>query len=125
MALGHDAVGQLQGAVAAGTLKMSKEAAHELAGHYQWFAEEMEQRQKTAKALVEVGGFGGFTSSQQLQSGFSKKAVQAFEAYRAAEESAYRMQAAILQAAGLIEEVDAANAAAVSAAGKETPHVPA
>lgn len=76
MAFGRDAVAQLQSAAAGGRLELSKEQAHELAGHYQWFAEEMAKRQQDASSLVDVSGFGGFVSAQQLQVGFSKRLLK-------------------------------------------------
>jgi hypothetical protein len=125
MALGQDAAAQLSQEVAAGKFTLTADAAHELAGHYQWLADEMEKRGDEAAILQKLDGFGSFQSSLALQSGFEKKAIQAFNAFKAAQESALRMKAAILQAAGLTQEVEAASAAAIQAASRKLPNVKA
>jgi hypothetical protein len=119
MAMGRDAAAGLWQAVTEGKFKLVPDAAREVAGHYQWFADEMVKRQHFVKHLSKLDGFGGFDSAQRLQAGFEGKAVQAFEALQAAEEAAYRMKASILKAADLTEEVEAANAAAVTAVGRK------
>ncbi|MBF6062162.1 hypothetical protein IU500_09370 [Nocardia terpenica] len=121
MTLGREAAGGLWQAASTGQFKLDKDAAHELAGHYQWIAEQMAKQQDEIANLQVLRGFGGFDSAKQLQEGFGGKAVQAFQALKAAEESAYKMKAAILQAAGLSGEVEAANTAAIKAAGKAIP----
>ncbi|MFI5780309.1 hypothetical protein [Nocardia sp. NPDC051570] len=122
MAQGREAAAELGQAVAEGRFKLTAEAAHELAGHYQWLVDMLVERQHELSYLYRIDGFGGFESAQHLQQGFEGKAVQAFHVLRAAEESAYRMKAAVLQAAGLTQEVEAANAAAITAAKRESPN---
>ncbi|MQY22910.1 hypothetical protein [Nocardia macrotermitis] len=119
MALGQGAAAQLWQEVNAGTFTLTVEAAHEVAGHYQWIADEMRQRGTEVAYLQRLDGFGGFDSAKHLQSGFETKAVQAFDAFKSAQESALRMKAAVLQAAKLTQEVDAANAAATRAASRK------
>ena len=119
MANGEEAAAGLWQSASSGGFTLTPDAAHELAGHYQWFAEEMAKRRLEVKGLQKLSGFGGFDSARALQAGFEAQAVQAFDAYKAAEVSAYKMKAAILKAANLIEEVDAANAAALDATARE------
>ncbi|MFI5783157.1 hypothetical protein [Nocardia sp. NPDC051570] len=118
MALGHEAAANLWRAAAEGRFRLEEGAARECAGHYEWFAEEMVGRQRDLDRLKRLEGFGNLTSSQYLQKGFQDKAHQAFDAFKAAEESAYKMAAAIYKAAGLTNDVEAANAAAIRAAQK-------
>ncbi|SRR6266702_4639066 len=119
MALGQDAAASLWQAASAGTFRLEPDAARECAGHYEWFADEMSKRQGELDRVKRLEGFGDLKSAQDLQSGFEKKAHQAFDAYKTAEESAYRMAAAIYKAAGMIDEVDHANASAIQARQKE------
>lgn len=118
MALGKEAAAELSQAVAEGRFRLTPEAAREVAGHYEWFAGEMAERQNELRDLQRLDGFGGFESAKHLQHGFEDKARQGYEAYKTAEESAHRMAAAIYKSAGLIDAADAANAAAIKAANR-------
>ncbi|NKY85814.1 hypothetical protein [Nocardia veterana] len=120
MALGKEAAAELSQAVAEGRFRLTPEAAREVAGHYEWFAGEMAERQREVQELQRLDGFGGFESAKRLQQGFENKAVQGFEAYKAAEESAYRMAEAIYKSAGLIDAAEASNTAAIKAANRRT-----
>lgn len=121
MALGKDAAAELSQAVSSGQFRLTPEAAREVAGHYQWFAGEMAKRQQEVQELQRLDGFGGFESAKRLQQGFANKAVQAFDAYKTAEESAYRMAEAVYKSAGLIDAADASNTAAIKAADRRIP----
>lgn len=121
MTQGQDAARQLSQAVASGQVKLSEDAAREVAGHYVWFAEEMVARQREFERLQRLDGFGDFASAQHLQRGFEGKARQAFDAYKAAEVAAHRMAAAIFQAGGLIEEAERENAAQIQSVDKRIP----
>lgn len=121
MALGQEPAADLWQAATTGQFVLEPDAARELAGHYEWFADEMVQRQQEMTAMQRLAGFGSLRSAQHLQQGFEGKAHQAFDAYKTAEESAHRMAAAIYRAANLTQDVDAANAAAIHAASKEIP----
>jgi hypothetical protein len=119
MALGQEAAAELLQAVTDRKITLTADAAHELAGHYQWFADEMQNRANEIAVRQKLSGFGSLVSAQHLQQGFEAKAVQAFDAFNTAQESALRMKAALLQAANLTQEVDAANAAALKAATRK------
>ena len=125
MALGAEPAAELWQAATDGRFTLTAEAAHELAGHYQWFADEMRHRADEAAWLQKHDGFGSLGSAQHLQAGFERKAVQALEAFNTAHESALKMKAAILQAAGLTQEIDAANTAALTAASRKIADVKA
>ncbi|MEV6323940.1 hypothetical protein ACWEPH_00970 [Nocardia beijingensis] len=119
MDIGHTSAAELWQAAVAGQFRLEPDTARECAAHFDWFAEMMRLRQEEMGRLQKLDGFGGFDSAQQLQSGFEGKAVQGAEALIAAEQSALRMKAAILRAAGMLDEADAANAAAISTATRE------
>ncbi len=119
MALGQEAAADLWQAVTTGQFALEPDAAHELAEHYQWFADEMLNRANEIAFQQKLDGFGSLVSAQHLQSGFEGKAVQAFDAFNTAQESALKMKAAILKAANLTQEVDAANAAALKAVSRK------
>ncbi|MEG8183827.1 hypothetical protein GZH49_35750 [Nocardia terpenica] len=114
MALGQQAAADLWQAASEGQFRLEEGAAHELAGHYQWFADEMVKRQHEIQFQQTLAGFGSLASAKRLQSGFEQKAIQAYNALVDAEVSALRMKAAILRAANLTDEVEAANAAAIN-----------
>ncbi|MGV9821166.1 hypothetical protein [Nocardia xishanensis] len=115
MDVGSSAAAELWQAASEGRFRLTPEAARECAAHFEWFAGTVAERQREVRDLERLTGFGGFDSAQQLQQGFQRKANQAVEALKATEEAAWRMKAAVLRAAGLLEEVDAANAAALRA----------
>lgn len=110
---------QLFSSAEAGTFVLTQEAARECAGHFQWYAERLVACQDQIRAQRRLGGFGGFESAMELQAGFEAKADQGYEALVRAERAAHQMAAAIYRAAGLLEEVDAANAAAQNAIVEE------
>ncbi|NQE89319.1 hypothetical protein [Nocardia terpenica] len=115
MALGQVAAADLWQAASEGNFRLEEGAAHELAGHYQWFADEMVKRQQEIQLQQRLQGFGSLESAKRLQSGFEQKAIQAYNALIDAEASALRMKAAILRAANLTDEVEAANTAVINA----------
>lgn len=119
MALGQQAAADLWRAAVEGRVRLEEGAAHEAAGHYQWFADEMALRQREIEVQQKLDGFGSLESAKRLQAGFEQKAVQAYNAFVEAQASALRMKAAILRAANLTDEVEAANTAAIKAAGKK------
>ncbi|MQY24371.1 hypothetical protein [Nocardia macrotermitis] len=125
MALGAEPAAELWQAATEGRFTLTAEAAHEMAGHYQWYADELRHRADEIALQQKLDGFGSLNSAQHLQAGFERKAVQAFEAYGKAQESALRMKAAVLRAASLTEEVDAANTAALNAATRKITDVKA
>lgn len=122
MALGQQAAADLWKAAEAGTLQLNEAAARECARHYEAFAEDMEKRQQELYQVKRLDGFGSLGSGRKLQQGFEGKAYQAFDAFKTAQQSALRMAAAIYKAAGLINDADAANAAALRTATKEMPN---
>lgn len=108
-------VKELLASAEAGTFVLTPEAARECAAHFNWYGDRMHAFQEQVSAQSRLSGFGGFESAIELQAGFEAKAIQGFEAFVRAEHAARLMAAAALRAAGLLEEVDAANAAAQKA----------
>lgn len=113
--VGEAAVSQLSAAAASGQLTMEPDAAREVAQAYFRYAEQCLQWANNAKRLETVHGFGSFTSSQQLQTGFANKAVELGTVLGQLRESAQRMAQGYLQAANIVAEADQLNAAAVRA----------
>jgi hypothetical protein len=59
---------------------------------------------------INLTGFGGFESAQQLQQGFSTKAADGIVVVQQIIEGAMRLQEAYLRAGGMISEADQINA---------------
>ncbi|GAB2675418.1 hypothetical protein ACWDYH_14285 [Nocardia goodfellowii] len=108
-------IATFQQQAAAGTVKFDPAAARRCAEMYQHEADRLLHLKRRLAALAELHGFGGFDSARQLQAGFAAKSRDAAELLDNYIEAAYAMQAAFLTSAGLYEEADAANAAAMRA----------
>jgi hypothetical protein len=98
-----------------GVVRFDPAAARRCADLYDQQADRLHHLQQRLDSVSSLQGFGGFTSAQQLQDGFGDKARDAaalLDRYIAA---AYLMKQGFLLAAGLYDEADAANAAALRA----------
>ncbi|MQY26516.1 hypothetical protein [Nocardia aurantia] len=98
-----------------GTVRFDPAAARRCADLYDQQAGRLHHLQQRLGSVSTLDGFGGFDSAQQLQAGFGDKARAAaalLDRYIAA---AYLMKQAFLLSAGLYDEADAANAAALRA----------
>ncbi|MBF6062822.1 hypothetical protein IU500_13425 [Nocardia terpenica] len=113
---GRSAAAGLWQSAVNGTFRLEEDTAKELAVHYGWIASTLRDHRRNLRDLERLDGFGNLQSAIDLKSGFENKAVQGAKALQEAEEVAYRMQAAILRAAKLMGDVDAANSAAIGAA---------
>lgn len=102
--------------VRSGEVQFDPAAARRCAEMYDHQADRLLYLQQRLEAAGELTGFGGFVSAQQLQAGFGHKARDAAALLSQYIEAAYRMKEAFLLSAGLFEEADAANAAALRAA---------
>ncbi|MBH0777149.1 hypothetical protein [Nocardia bovistercoris] len=98
-----------------GTIKFDPEAARRCAQVYENQADRLLTLRQNLESVAELEGFGGFVSAQQLQAGFAHKARDAAALLDHYIEAAYRMKEAFLISAGLYDEADAANAAALRA----------
>ncbi|MFG1792412.1 hypothetical protein [Nocardia altamirensis] len=107
-------------AAQAGTIQFDPAAARRCADQYDKQAERLVYLQQRLESAAELGGFGGFVSAQQLQAGFNHKARDAAALLDHYIEAAYRMKEAFLISGGLLDEADAANAAALRALGSRT-----
>ncbi|MEU2254151.1 hypothetical protein [Nocardia xishanensis] len=105
----------------AGTVKFDPDAARRCAEMYDNQADRLIYLQQRLESVAELKGFGGFVSAQQLQAGFGHKARDAAALLDHYIEAAYRMKEAFLISAGLYEEADAANAAALRAVETRLP----
>lgn len=105
---------------AAGTFTMDAGVAKECADAYKRLVDNtIEPQIQKAKLLNRLDGFGTFTSSHQLQSGFEKKAAALVEALETAKEAALQMAAAHLLAGRQIAEADEMHRQAINVAAKE------
>lgn len=104
-----------------GTVTFDPDAARRCAETYQQQADRLAELQQHLDSVSELRGFGGFFSAQQLQAGFSRKARDAAELLDQYIAAAYRMKEAFLTSAGLYEEADSANAAALRASAAGLP----
>ncbi|MFI9505044.1 hypothetical protein [Nocardia sp. NPDC052566] len=105
----------------AGTVRFDPAAARKCAEMYEHQADRLIYLQQRLESCTDAKGFGGFVSAQQLQAGFGHKARDAAALLDHYIEAAYRMKEAFLLSAGLFEEADAANAAALRAIESRLP----
>lgn len=122
MDVGQSTANALYQQAVAGTFRMEADAARRCAEVYTRLIDTTLVPQiKHSRDLQRLEGFGGFDSAQQLQSGFSSKAVQMIDALNGIQEAALRMAAAYLRAGQLVEEADAMYAQSISTATSEVP----
>jgi hypothetical protein len=122
MDVGQSTANALYQQAVAGTFRMEADAARRCAEVYTRFVDTTVDPQiKQSKDLHRLDGFGGFDSAQQLQTGFSGKAVQMTDALNGIKEAALQMAAAYLQAGQLVEEADAMHARSMNTATSEVP----
>lgn len=114
MAIGGDAAAQLWNAASSGQLTMEPDAAREVAQAYLRFAAMCDEWVKDAEVLRTIHGFGSLASAQQLQNGFTDKAVRAKEVLGQMATAARSMADGYLQAAGILSEADQLNATALT-----------
>lgn len=115
MAVGSEAAAQLWQGASAGTLTMEPDAAREVAQAYLRFAAMCDGWADKANHFISISGFGSLISAQELQQGFSNKAVAAKQVIEQMADAARGMADGYLRAAGILGEVDELNAAALSA----------
>ncbi|WP_028479614.1 hypothetical protein [Nocardia sp. CNY236] len=106
-------IARFKQAAQAGTVQFDPAAARRCAELYHRQADRLLYLQQRLETASESGGFGGFVSAQQLQAGFQHKARDAAALLDHYIEAAYRMKEAFLISGGLLEEADAASAAAL------------
>ncbi|NKY86487.1 hypothetical protein [Nocardia veterana] len=100
-----------------GTFKMEPDAARRCAEIYVRFVETTVNPQLTsARELARISGFGDFRSAEELRVGFAGKASSLLDALTSMRAAAITMAAAHLRAARLIDDAEAANAAAIKTA---------
>jgi len=104
-----------------GTVRFDPDAARSCAALYDEQADWLHSLQQSLESASGLHGFGGFFSAQQLQAGFARKARDAAAGLDRYIAAAYRMKEAFLISAGLYEEADAANAAALRALSSRLP----
>jgi hypothetical protein len=122
MDVGQSTANALYQQAVAGTFRMEADAARRCAEVYTRFVDTTVDPQiKRSERLHKHEGFGGFDSAQQLQSGFSTKAMQMSDALNGIKEAAQKMAAAYLRAGQLVEEADAMYAQSISTATAEVP----
>ncbi|AFU06230.1 hypothetical protein [Nocardia brasiliensis] len=105
-------------AAGAGELEFDKEAVREVVRAYDLLIDGLVAEQQNIKSILNLAGFGGFGSAQQLATGFSNKANQLFDVLTQFIEGAIRLQEAYLRAGQMYEEADQKNAAALRFVGE-------
>jgi len=104
----------------AGTFTMEAGAAKKCADAYEDLVKNtIEPQIEKTKFLYDLEGFAGFSSSNDLKSGFEGKAVALVKALESAKEAALQMAAAHLLAGKQIEEADEMHQRAIDVATKE------
>ncbi|MFQ6393157.1 hypothetical protein ACLMAJ_06875 [Nocardia sp. KC 131] len=120
MEVGQSAANALYQQAVGGTFRMEADAARRCAEVYTRFVETtLSPQVGRSERLQQLEGFGGFESAQQLQSGFSGKAVKMTEALNGMKEAALKMAAAYLRAGQLVEEADVMFARSINAIASE------
>ncbi|MEU7765541.1 hypothetical protein AB0B25_10525 [Nocardia sp. NPDC049190] len=114
-------IARFKQAARAGTVQFDPAAARQCAEQYDRQADRLIHLRQRLESAAELGGFGGFDSAQQLRDGFGHKARDAAALLDHYIEAAYRMREAFLISGGLLEEADAANAAALRAVDSRSP----
>lgn len=106
-----------------GTFRLAEPVARKCAANFLRFADALDSQIDSSRRVHALTGFGGFDSAGQLRHGFESKAGQLTEALTGLQDSALRMAAAYLLAAGLIRESDDSHSRALLAAsaGLEPP----
>ncbi|MEU7632294.1 hypothetical protein AB0C34_20240 [Nocardia sp. NPDC049220] len=108
-------IARFKEAAQAGTVQFDPAAARQCAEQYDRQADSLIHLRQRLESAAELDGFGGFDSAQQLRAGFSRKAGDAAALLDHYIEAAHRMREAFLISGGLLEEADAASAAALRA----------
>ncbi|WP_225727022.1 MULTISPECIES: hypothetical protein [unclassified Nocardia] len=114
-------IARFKAQVQSGGVQFDPAAARRCAQMYENQAEQLHYLRQRLESVSDLTGFGGFVSAQQLQAGFGHKARDAAALLDRYIEAAYRMKEAFLLSAGLYEEADAANAAALRAVQSRLP----
>ncbi|WP_225731666.1 MULTISPECIES: hypothetical protein [unclassified Nocardia] len=97
-------------AARAGSIKFDEQAVREAVRLYDTMIKQLVGVRNKLSTLRDRKGFGGFTSGQELQAGFSGKASEGIEVISQLIEGAMRLQEAYLRAGDLIQEADQRNA---------------
>ncbi|RMI32840.1 hypothetical protein [Nocardia stercoris] len=104
-------------AARSGSVSIDPDAARRCADLYTRQAEELRDLQQRLEAVSrpQPHGLGGFFSATQLATGFARKARDAAALLDSFISASHLMQEGYLRCAGLLEEADAAHAAALRA----------
>ncbi|WP_067548757.1 hypothetical protein [Nocardia crassostreae] len=100
-----------------GVFRMDIPAARKCAANFLRFADALDPHIDDSRRLHTLAGFGGFDSAGQLRYGFEAKGARLTETLTALQDSALRMAAAHLLAAGLIADTDHARPLLAATAG--------
>ncbi|MGV9410865.1 hypothetical protein ACWDOP_13185 [Nocardia sp. NPDC003693] len=110
---------QLYARAAQGAFRMAEAPARRCATHFLRFADSLDPQVERARRLGGASGWGGFDSARQLGRGFEAKAADFTETLTGLQDSALRMAAAYLLAAGLIRDADDSHSRALLAAAAD------
>ncbi|MFJ1459450.1 hypothetical protein [Nocardia sp. N2S4-5] len=96
-------------AAAAGAIHYDETSVRQAVQIYDKMIHGLQAVRKKLLQLTEAHGFGGFPTGQELQQGFSGKAISGVEVIDQLIDGAMRLQEAYLRAGGLISEADHVN----------------
>lgn len=113
MNTGETTANQLYEQAVGGTFRMGETPARRCAANFLRFAEALDPQLENSQLLRNTGGFGGFDSARQLRRGFDAKAADLAGIITDLQDSALRMAAAYLLAAGLIQQTDESHSRAL------------
>ncbi|MFC9997480.1 hypothetical protein [Nocardia sp. NPDC127526] len=116
MTAGETTAHELYRQASTGAFRMEVPAARKCAANFLRFADCLDSHIDRSARLRTLSGFGDFDSAHQLRRGFEDKGTQLTETLTALQDSALRMAAAYLLAAGLIEATDHSHARPLLAA---------
>lgn len=111
--LGQAQIAAFNDAAAAGLIKFDPAAVQQAVALYTQMINGLSTARQRLDTAVNAHGFGGFTSAQELQSGFIGKARAGIDVINQLIEGAMRLQEAYLRAGNMLAEADQKNAAAV------------
>lgn len=115
--LGQAEIAAFNEAARSGSIRFEEHAAREAVQLYDQMIDGLTKVRTKLIRAQDATGFGGFTSGQELQQGFAKKAAEGISVVNQLIDGAMRLQEAFLRAGQLISEADQLNAGRISLLG--------
>ncbi|RMI29894.1 hypothetical protein [Nocardia stercoris] len=113
---GQSQISAFNEAARSGQIRYDRDVALRAAHLYEETVTTLLQVRTGLEKLIQRGGFGDFSTGKELATGFSNKAQDGIDAITSLIEGALSLKEAYLRSGSLIEEADAAHAAALQQA---------